>query len=136
MKQELKGERTRQPSIALSTQAKFFRGLADSARLSLLLCLCSGPRSAGDLASASHLSPSNASNHLQCLLECGLVEVESCGRQNIYRLADSQVADLLEASSRILRTQAGALIEACRNHGPPSRRGLRRRTPERKQRAS
>lgn len=118
------------PRIYLSTHAKFFRGLADPARLSLLLCLRGGPCAAGDLASASNLSPSNASNHLQCLLECGLIQVESCGRQNIYRLASPQVAALLEASARILRTHAGTLIEECRKYGPPSRRGLRTKKKE------
>ncbi len=112
-------------AVATETHAKFFRGLADPARLGFLLALRDGPRSAGDLALARGLSPSNASNHLQCLLECGLVEVEAQGRQNVYRLADPQVATLLDTSERILNSGAGALIEACRNYGPPSRRALR-----------
>ena len=115
--------------IPLETHAKFFRGLADPARLCLLLILRLGPRSAGELALACQLSPSNASNHLQCLLECGLVAVEARGRRNVYRLADARVAELLEGSERVLAAGAGQLIEACRNYGPPSRRALRVMAP-------
>ena len=113
------------PDSDLSTQSKFFRGLADSARLSLLMALRDGPRPAGELAMVCRLSSSNASNHLQCLLECGLVAVEAQGRQNVYALADPSSTELLEVSRRIANGPAGWLIEACRSYGPPSRRKLR-----------
>lgn len=111
--------------LGVDTHAKLFRGLADPARLSLLVALTSGPQAAGDLARECALSPSNASNHLQCLLECGLVAVQAQGRQNVYALADPLVAGLIELSERIVSGPAGRLIEACRNYGPPSRRRLR-----------
>ena len=111
--------------VSLDTHAKLFRGLADAARLSLLLSLRSGPRSAGDLAKAARLTPSNASNHLRCLLECGLVRVEAHGRQNLYSLAGRQLPSLLAVSEAVLRTHAGPLIQVCRRYGPPSRRDLR-----------
>jgi len=109
----------------IETRAKLFRGLADPARLSLLLALQPGPCSAGDLARGCDLSPSNSSNHLQCLLECGLVSVEPHGRQNVYALADPLIAELLQIGEQIVGGRAGSLIEACRNYGPPSRRKLR-----------
>ncbi|MCK6565226.1 MAG: metalloregulator ArsR/SmtB family transcription factor [Dehalococcoidia bacterium] len=109
----------------IETHAKFFRGLADSARLSLLMELRDGPRPAGELAMACALSPSKASNHLQCLLECGLVAVEAQGRKNVYALADPSITALLGVSHRIVNGPAGRLIEACRKYGPPSRRKLR-----------
>jgi len=111
------------------THAEFFRGLADPARLGLLLGLRAGPRTAGELARACELSPSNASNHLQCLLECGLVRVEAQGRSNIYELADPAIGELLDSSERLLGTTVGALIEECRSYGPPSRRALRMVSP-------
>jgi DNA-binding transcriptional ArsR family regulator len=111
--------------VALNRHSKLFRGLADPARLSLLLRVRTGKCSAGELARDCGLSPSNASNHLQCLLECGLVLVEPRGRQNVYRLADRQVLRLLDASARVLHSSAGALIDGCRNYGA-SRRALRR----------
>lgn len=111
--------------VSLDLHATLFRGLADPARLALLRALQHGPRAAGELARRCSLSASNASNHLQCLLECGLVQVEPHGRQNLYRLADAAVAELIDLSERLLSTGAGSLIEACRNYGVPSRRALR-----------
>lgn len=111
--------------IPLDVHATLFRGLADPARLALLRALLECPRAAGELARLCGLSASNASNHLQCLLECGLVRVEPRGRQNLYRLGDPAVAELLDVSQRLLQSGGGSLIEACRNYGAPSRRALR-----------
>ncbi|MBE7520737.1 MAG: winged helix-turn-helix transcriptional regulator [Thermoflexaceae bacterium] len=113
------------PANEVEIRATLFRGLADPARLSLLLALKNGPCSAGDLARDCALSPSNTSNHLQCLLECGLVAVEARGRQNVYALADPLIAALLDLADGIVGGPAGSLIEACRTYGPPSRRRLR-----------
>lgn len=104
--------------------SKLYRGLADQARLGLLVALRDGPRPAGELADRTGLSPSRASNHLLCLLECGLVQVEPDGRRNVYRLADPAVGRLLDASDDLLG-RVGPLIEACLNYGPPTRRSLR-----------
>jgi len=117
------------PGDEVETRAKLFRGLADPARLSLLLALRQGPSSAGELSRECSLSHSNASNHLQCLLECGLVAVEARGRQNVYALADPLIAGLLDVADAIVSGPAGSLIEACRTYGPPSRRSLRVTTP-------
>lgn len=107
-------------------EAKLFRGLGDPKRLALLRVLVTGPRTAGDLARLAQLSPSGASNHLRCLLECGLVVVESEGRFNRYRLADVGVAGLLLGGEQLLG-RVRSEIEACLNYGPPSRRALRSR---------
>jgi DNA-binding transcriptional ArsR family regulator len=111
---------------AVELEAKLFRGLGDARRLVLLRLLVSGPRTAGDLARLAQLSPSGASNHLRCLLECGLVLVESDGRFNRYRLADVGVAGLLLGAEQLL-SRVAREIEACLNYGPPSRRALRAR---------
>jgi len=118
------------PHVDPANQATLFRGFANPARLSLLLALRQGPCPAGELARRCSLSASNASNHLQCLLECGLVAVEVQGRHNVYSLADPLIAGLLEVSERIVGGPAGALIETCRNYGAPSRRSLRATPPE------
>ena len=108
----------------LAVETKLFRGLADSARLRILLALRTAPMSPGELAAALGLTPSNTSNHLLCLLECGLVSVESRGRHNVYGLADPAVDALLEAGATLLKV-VGPAIEECLNYGPPSRRALR-----------
>ena len=111
--------------IALDLHAKLFRGLADRSRLGILVRLAGGSRSAGELADECGLSPSNASNHLRCLLDCGLVSLQPQGRRNVYRLTDPRVARLLDASSALLGSPAGALIKACCNYESVSRRALR-----------
>ena len=105
-------------------EAKLFSGLADPKRLALLRLLVGGPQTAGELARAAQLSPSSASNHLRCLLECGLVAVESDGPFNRYRLADVGVGGLLLGAEQLVG-RIGSEIEACLNYGPPSRRALR-----------
>ena len=107
--------------IGTDLEAKLFRGLADPARLGLLTELRDGPRTAGDLRAAVGLSASNASNHLRCLLECGLVTVELAGRTTIYRLSDPAIGRLLDSSADVL-ARVAPLIETCRNYGPPVRR--------------
>jgi ArsR family transcriptional regulator, cadmium/lead-responsive transcriptional repressor len=124
-------------AIGLDVYAKLFRGLGDRGRLAILLRLRDGAASAGELAEICRLSPSNASNHLRCLLACGLVTLEANGRHNVYRLSDTRVDRVLDASEALLASPAGALVKACCNYEPPSRRSLRNsaahqstRTPE------
>src|SRR5207245_6571451 len=56
-----------------------------------------GERTAGEAAAAADLSPSNASKHLACLRDCGLVESRQDWRHVHYRLADS-VSQVLDAN--------------------------------------
>lgn len=109
---------------SLEVETKLHRGLADPSRLAILRELRRGPLTAGQLANLVGLTPPRASNHLRCLLECGLVAIEPRGRYNVYRLADPAVGRLLDASLRLL-AEVAPLIEACLNYGPPNRRGLR-----------
>ena len=112
--------------LSLEIESKLHRGLADPSRLAILRELRRGPLTAGHLASLVGLTPPGASNHLRCLLECGLVAVEPRGRYNVYQLASPAVGRLLDASTRVLADVA-PLIVACLNYGPPKRRGLRSR---------
>ena len=109
---------------SLEIEAKLHRGLADPSRLAILHELRRGPLTSGQLARLCSLTAPSASNHLGCLLECGLVAIEPRGRYNVYRLADPAVGRLLDASARVL-AEVAPLIEACLNYGPPSRRALR-----------
>ncbi len=58
---------------SVDLQAKLFRGFADPSRLSVLVALREGPLTVGEIVEATGLSQSNASNHLGCLRDCGLV---------------------------------------------------------------
>lgn len=99
-------------SRPLELEAKLFRGLGDPVRLALLRALDGGPRTAGELTMKLGITPSNARNHLRCLLECGLVAVAFDGRFNRYRLASASMPRLLDAAAAVL-TVAGPAIEEC-----------------------
>lgn len=83
-------------------RAKFFHGLADPSRLALLEALRGSSQTVGELVSLTGLSQSNTSNHLACLLECGLVSREQRGRFAVYSLADAKVDALLALADDIL----------------------------------
>ena len=93
-------------------------GIADlmsSHRASMLLALIGGqPLSAGELAARAGISPSLASSHLSRLLDGGLVEVEQYGRRRVYRLANTQVAEVIEAMLRIAPTRVAANLRESR----------------------
>jgi DNA-binding transcriptional ArsR family regulator len=76
--------------------------LAAEGRAAMLLALVGGDAiSAGELARIGGRSPSGTTAHLQRLREAGLVVVEERGRNRFYRLAGPEVAEALEALSRI-----------------------------------
>ncbi len=68
----------------------------------------------GDLVEQTGLSQSNASGHLSCLKECGLIESRQEWRHVFYRLADPRVEELLRTADGIVATTAQR-IYACVN---------------------
>jgi DNA-binding transcriptional ArsR family regulator len=91
---------------ALRLRAKLFRGLGDPSRLAILAALDPAPRTVGEIVVATGLTQPNASNHLRCLSECGLVLREAKGRHALYRLADPRVAALLRDADALLAAVA------------------------------
>ncbi|QKW37083.1 helix-turn-helix transcriptional regulator [Actinomadura sp. NAK00032] len=76
--------------------------LADRARAVMLTVLLDGrPLAAGELARAAGVSAPTASAHLGKLLDGGFVTVVRQGRHRYYRLRGSEVAQVIEALSRI-----------------------------------
>jgi DNA-binding transcriptional ArsR family regulator len=87
---------------SLALKAKLFRGFSDPSRLSIVEALRDDARSVGEVVEATGLSQSNVSNHLACLLDCGLVSREQRGRFAYYALADERVESLLALSDQLL----------------------------------
>ncbi|MFI0479713.1 winged helix-turn-helix domain-containing protein [Actinomadura sp. 9N215] len=76
--------------------------LADRARAAMLTALLDGrPLAAGELARAAGVGAPTASAHLARLLDGGFVTVVKQGRHRYYRLRGSEVAQVIEALSRI-----------------------------------
>jgi len=72
--------------------------VADPTRSRMLAYLLSGEyASAGELATATSVTPATASGHLAKLLDAHFVVCEPRGRHRYYRLADTEVAHALEA---------------------------------------
>jgi DNA-binding transcriptional ArsR family regulator len=99
-------------------KARLFRGFADPSRLGILEALRSGPRTVTQIVEMTGLSQSNASNHLACLRDCGLVAREHDGRHVRYRLGDRRVAILLRVSDELLADVARGVYECTRNTLP------------------
>lgn len=71
--------------------------VGDPARANILTALLSGRAlTATELAQEAGVTPQTASSHLSKLEGGGLIEPEKQGRHRYYRLADPDVADVLE----------------------------------------
>ena len=99
----------------LGLKAKLFRGLGDPTRLSILESLRQGEKTTSQIVIETDQSQSNISNHLSCLLDCGLVKNRRQGKNIFYSLGDKKVSKLLEESDAILSEIAHG-IYACVNY--------------------
>ncbi len=86
----------------LSLKAKLFRGLADTTRLSILESLRRGEKTTSEIVKETNQNQSNISNHLSCLLDCGLVRNRREGKNVFYNLNNERIARLLEESDSVL----------------------------------
>lgn len=105
-------------SSLYALRAKFHRGLADPSRLAILEALRAAPQTVGDIVGATGLNQPNTSNHLACLLDCGLVKREKRGKYGVYSLADARIASLLDLADDVV-TDIAARIYACTQYGMP-----------------
>jgi DNA-binding transcriptional ArsR family regulator len=72
--------------------------LAEPTRAEMLMVMMDGrAHPASDLAAFAHVSQSTASHHLASLTDGGIVTVIQSGRHRYHRLANSQIAELLES---------------------------------------
>ena len=99
---------------AIALQAKLFRGFSDPARLAILEALSPGPLNVTEIIAATGLSQSNASNHLRCLRDCGLVKFEQEGRYARYSLSDGRVEQLLRLADELLADVAKGVYDCTR----------------------
>jgi DNA-binding transcriptional ArsR family regulator len=96
--------------------------VGDPARANMLTALVNGEAlTASELALEANVTKQTASSHLAKLVAAGLVAVEAQGRHRYYRLADADVAGLLEtlmgvaARAKALRTRPGPKEPALRH---------------------
>ncbi|RIK38829.1 MAG: transcriptional regulator [Chloroflexi bacterium] len=99
---------------AVEFQAKLFRGFADPSRLSILEALRAGPLTVSEIVITTGLSQSNASNHLACLRDCGLVIARQQGRYTVYTLSDPRVEQLMQLADELLADVAHGVYTCTR----------------------
>ncbi|HCK84792.1 MAG TPA: transcriptional regulator [Hyphomonadaceae bacterium] len=96
--------------------------VGDPARANMLTALLNGAAlTATELALEANVTKQTASSHLAKLVAGGLIAVEAQGRHKYYRLADADVAGLLEtlmgvaARAKALRSRPGPKEPALRH---------------------
>ena len=102
-------------TTAIDRRAKLFRGFADPSRLAILDALCDAPLAVHEIVTCTKLSQPNVSNHLRCLLDCGLVASDRDGRFIRYRISSPRIKALLNDVDTLLDAVAEG-IEACDNY--------------------
>src|SRR6266487_497436 len=94
--------------------ARFFRALADPARLRLLEFLLPGEHTVTECVAHVGLSQGRVSAHLACLAACGYVQARRAGRNAFYTVADPRVADLVMLARSLAADNAAALADCVR----------------------
>ncbi|HEX5569255.1 MAG TPA: winged helix-turn-helix domain-containing protein [Streptomyces sp.] len=90
-------DRVREPEDAGSRLARLAGLLADATRARFCLALLDGRAwTAGELARLARVAPATTSGHLDRLVAGGLLAEERQGRHRYVRLADPQLAQLVE----------------------------------------
>ncbi len=97
--------------------AKLFRALGDPTRLRIVEMLVDQPAIQKQIVNEVGLSQGQVSNHLACLVWCGLVESKRRGREVEYRVADPRVVGILDLA-RALLERSSAEIASCRRIDP------------------
>src|SRR3954467_659598 len=87
--------------------AKYFRGLGDPTRLTILRLLQQeGELAAGEIVERLGLPQATVSTHLGCLRWCGFVVTRRRQRSVIYRIADERVRALIDLAQGVLADNA------------------------------
>ncbi len=98
----------------LKLKAKFFKGFADPTRLAILEYLNDGESQSSEIAEGLSQSKSNISNHLSCLLDCGLLRNRRDGRKIYYSIRIDKVREMLDDSDKALRQVYDEIAECIR----------------------
>ena len=95
--------------------AKYFRGLGDPTRLSILRLLREeGELTVGELVTRLRLAQPKVSNHLACLRWCGFVGTRREHRTIYNRIADERVVEMLDLAQALLEDNEEHVAACCR----------------------
>jgi ArsR family transcriptional regulator, cadmium/lead-responsive transcriptional repressor len=97
--------------------ARFFSGLADPTRLSIVELLLERPHTVGEIVARLGLRQSRVSNALVCLKWCGYVEARREGRYVWYTVTDPRVRELVSLARTIMADHAAEIASCTRLDG-------------------
>ena len=101
--------------------------LGDQARATMLNLLMSGEAlTASELANEANITKQTASSHLNKLVDAGLLSVQPQGRHRYFRLADSDVAAMLESIMGVAQRTRTAKTQTLLGPRDPALRRARR----------
>jgi len=98
----------------MKAKAKLFRGFADPTRLAILEYLREGEKTVSEITQKTGQSQSNVSNHLSCLLGCGLLKNRREGKNIHYSLRNARIGKLLETGDIVLSEAYKEILECVR----------------------
>lgn len=117
MKQVLTDESPDVEASALTAAACLFHGFSDRSRLAIVQHLMLGEHRVVDLVRHLGLAQSTVSQHLACLVDCGIADVRAQGRASVYSLAHPQATmELLSGAEKMLAL-TGAAVTLCSTYG-------------------
>jgi len=107
----------------LQVKTKFFRGLADQSRLTILEALRGGRKNVSQVVAETGFSQPSVSMHLDCLWCCGLVDREVGRRFTHYWIKSHKVIRLLEMAEAVLEDISDRIACCARYEKPKKSRG-------------
>lgn len=106
---------------ASAAAACLFHGFSDRSRVAIVQHLMLGEHRVVDLVSHLGLAQSTVSQHLACLLDCGIVRVRPQGRASMYSLTHFEATlELLSAAEKLLAL-TGDAVTLCPTYGAGTR---------------
>lgn len=115
---EAKADSHRVPETAAATAAAcLFHGFSDRSRVAIVQHLLLGEHRVVDLVRHLGLAQSTVSQHLACLVDCGIAQVRPQGRASVYSLAHPDATlELLSAAEKMLAL-TGDAVTLCGTYG-------------------
>lgn len=98
----------------LQLEAKLFKGFSDQSRLAILEVILNGPKTVSEIVKVTKLSQPNASTHLACLLDCGLVRKEKRGREVLYQISVKEIKNIIQQARKILSNHSKEIYQCTR----------------------
>jgi DNA-binding transcriptional ArsR family regulator len=104
-------------TAAATAAACLFHGFSDRSRVAIVQHLLVGEHRVVDLVRHLGLAQSTVSQHLACLVDCGIAQVRAQGRASVYSLAHPDATlELLSAAEKMLAL-TGDAVTLCHTYG-------------------